>query len=94
MIKHVYLYKFKNRNDAEKVCEKLKTMTAHIDSIHSLEIGIDFTNTEKSYDLIQIAVFKTQEDFKAFTEHPYHDEMRIFLKQYVQSGYKVDYRIC
>ena len=94
MIKHVYLYKFKNRNDAERVCEKLKTMTAHIDSIHSLEIGIDFTKSEKSYDLIQIATFISHDDFKTFTMHPYHEEMRIYLKQYVECGYKVDYVTC
>lgn len=93
MIKHVYLYKFKNRDDAKKVYEKLKTMTDHIESIYELEIGIDFTNSAKSYDLIQIAAFRTMDDFKAFTEHPYHEEMRVFLKPYVDSGYKVDYQI-
>lgn len=93
MIKHVYLYKLKNREDAEMVCEHLKNMTDYIESICGIEIGMDFTNSEKSYDLIQMVSFMTIDDFNAFTAHPYHEEMRVFLKSYVEAGYKVDYQI-
>ncbi len=92
MIKHVYLYKLKDKQTAREVAERLMTMKTNIPSVAAVEVGIDFAGAAASFDLLEMVCCKTEEDFRAFCTDPYHDQIRAYMKTVVQEGYKVDYR--
>lgn len=93
MIKHVYLFKLRDRSAAGAVAERIRTLKDRIASIHALEVGVDFRGTGNSYDLIETCAFLTREDFDAFSADAYHEEIRQYLATVVEASWKVDYEL-
>lgn len=91
MIKHVYLIKLKEPDTIDAVIQKLKTLPEFIPQIYRLELGKDFTRASSSYDIYQCCEFLSEEDFQAFANHPYHDEVRRYLAEVRQNAVKVDF---
>ena len=82
MIKHVYLYKLKDRSQAEEIAAKLMTMKDRIPSVYDVETGIDFIGAGSSFDLMELVVCRNMDDFRAFCTDAYHK---------FTEGYKVDF---
>ena len=91
MIKHVYLYKLKDRSQAEEIAAKLLTMKDHIPSVYDVETGIDFIGAGLSFDLMELVVCRNMDDFRAFCKDAYHDSIRAYMKDKFTEGYKVDF---
>lgn len=91
MVKHVYLFKLKDRKKAEEAAERIRTMKGNVPSITEVEVGIDFRGVKGSYDLIEICIFNTIADFEAFCVDPYHDQIRAYLSTVTEHSCKVDY---
>lgn len=93
MVKHVYLIKLKDRNMSAEVVEKIKTLQGNVPSIRRVEAAVDFRGVKGSYDLIEICEFDTMADFEAFCVDPYHDSIRKYMADVVETSCKVDYVI-
>lgn len=94
MIKHIYLYKLKDKSQAKEIAAMLMTMKAQIPPVFDVEIGTDFVGAASSFDLAETVVCRNMEDFRAFCVHPYHDKIRAYMKDKYTEGYKVDYDDC
>ena len=90
MIRHIYLIKLKDRDNAHEVAERLRTLKDHVSELYELQIGIDFKGADNSYDLVEYCTFKTMEDFRRFGENTYHEGIRQYLKTVQTATAKVD----
>ena len=93
MVVHCYLYKLRDRSDAEKARTALLRMKDHIKEIKEMKVGIDFVGAGNSFDVVQISKFETQEDFVIFGKHPYHAEVREYMNQLTLQSARVDCEI-
>lgn len=90
MIKHVYLIKLKDRAQIPEAMEQLRSLKTHIPEIDHIEVARDFSGAKSALDILQVCEFSTQEKFDIFTNHPYHEKIRQYLKTVTECAYKVD----
>ena len=91
MIKHVVCQKFANKQDAQQAAEMLRALVGVIPSLKSMEVGIDFLGSERSYDLVLIAEFENEEGLHAYDAHPAHGEVRKFIRAHRTGTVSVDF---
>ena len=94
MIVHIVIFKFKEENKAlnlEKVQEKLLQLESSIDCLKSMEVGINFTDSERAFDLSLYSTFETQEDLKAYAIHEEHLKVVTLIKEVTIESKVVDY---
>ena len=91
MIKHIYLYKLRDKSQAGEIAAKLMTMKDHIPSVYDVETGIDFVGAGSSFDLVELVICRDMDDFRAFCTDAYHDSIRAYMKDKFTEGYKVDF---
>ena len=74
MIKHIVMFKLKDKNkeNIEKVVNALKTLEGSIDVLRSAEIGVNFTESERSYDIVLTTEFDNRDALDAYGPHPKH----------------------
>jgi hypothetical protein len=80
MVTHMVLFKFKAVGDAEACLEKLLSMRGRIASMVDLEAGIDFTKSERSFELGLITRHGSRSDLEAYRVDPVHQEAVDFIR--------------
>lgn len=93
MIRHIYLFKLKNKETVEETAKLLMTLKEKIPYIVEMEVGIDFKGAENSFELCELCTFKNREDFERFGSDPYHAEIRKYMDQVRDTGIKIDYEV-
>lgn len=91
MIKHIYLFKLKDKSRLQEAADRIMTLKEKIPYMVDCEVGIDFKGAENSYDLCEICVFRNREDFLRFGDDPYHGEIRTYMDSVRESGIKIDF---
>ena len=56
----------------ESAVSALRALDGKIESLRFIEVGVDFKETERSYDLVPITHFDDQEGLSAYASHPIH----------------------
>jgi len=74
MVKHIVMFKLKNktRENLDTLITALKGMEGKIDSLRSIEVGEDFKESERSYDVVLTTQFEDREGLQSYAEHPVH----------------------
>ena len=93
MVRHIVFMKFPDPSLAQIAKEKLLSMPAHIDELQDIEVGINFSRSERSYDLALVTTFNNKEDLEKYRIHPYHQEIVKWLKANQTKTKVVDYEI-
>ena len=83
--------KFYDKAEAEIVAEKLNDLTKKVPCIVSLETGIDFLHSARSYDLALIVTFNSKEDLDAYRVHPDHKDVQKYIHSVRESAVAVDF---
>ena len=94
MIVHIVMFKFKEENMQENLLKANTTLEAlmgQIDSLKSMEVGIDFSRSERAFDLSLYSTFDTKEGLAEYAVHPAHLEVVDFIKQVTEVSKVVDY---
>lgn len=94
MIVHIVMFKFKEenkQNNIEKAKEMLEALADKIETILSLEVGINFDKSERAFDMSIIVKFETKEDLVAYAPHPEHLKVVEFIKSVTSESKVVDY---
>ncbi|WP_373035988.1 Dabb family protein [Sulfurimonas sp.] len=94
MIVHIVMFKFKDENkDANiaQVTERLNALVDLIPTLKSMEVGIDFNKSERSFDLSLYSTFETKEDLKAYAVHEEHLKVVELIKEVTLESKVVDY---
>ena len=100
MVKHIVTWRLKDSacgNDkatnARLMREKLEALRGQIPGLLHLEVGLDFSATETSADVVLVTEFATREDLTAYQVHPAHKAVGIFVREVVSERRFVDYEI-
>ena len=96
MIVHIVMLKFKEENKASNlkiVEEKLNALVSKIDELKSMEVGIDFDQSERAFDLSLYSKFESKGDLKAYAIHEEHLKVVSLIKEVTSESKVVDYEI-
>jgi len=94
MIVHIVMFKFKDENKAlnmARVQKKLEDLEESIDVLKSMEVGINFNESERAMDMSLYSTFESQRDLKTYQEHPEHQKVVELIKKVTEESRVVDY---
>ncbi|MCJ7765896.1 MAG: Dabb family protein [Thiovulaceae bacterium] len=94
MIVHIVMFKFKEENRSENIAgakAMLETLVEKIAPLLSMEVGVDFSGSERAMELSLISTFETKEGLQEYAVHPAHLEVVAFIKEVTTQSRVVDY---
>lgn len=100
MIKHIVFWKLKESalgNDkaanALLMKEKLEALNGRIDGMLKLEIGLDFSATDSSADVVLYSEFSSREALDEYQDHPEHVAVKGFITAVRSERRLADYEV-
>lgn len=94
MIVHIVMFKFTPEGKAENMARAAAMLDALLDEIVplvSMEVGVDFSASERSMDLVLTSAFETKEGLEVYRTHPAHVAVVEFIKTVTEYSKVVDY---
>ena len=87
------MFKLKDRNkeNIQKIVDTLKTLEGNIDVLRSAEIGINFAESKRSYDIVLTAKFDDRNALNAYETHPNHLPVVETVRSLCSGSVVVDY---
>lgn len=92
MIKHIVLWRLKNKADAASIKQELESMRGKIPGLVSLEVGLNFAEGSP-VDLGVYSEFKDRAALEEYAEHPVHVPVKKFISARVADRWVFDYEI-
>ena len=80
-------------DNAKWIKEDLENLKYKISEIMHLEVGINLTESERSFDLAIYSKFSNIDDLKAYLIHPDHIKIANAISKVRNESYVVDYEI-
>ena len=97
MIRHIVAWRLKDSalgNDkaanARQMKEKLEALRGRIPGLLRLDVGLDFSATENSADVVLVSEFESREALAAYQVHPEHKAVGLFVRAVVSERRLVD----
>ena len=74
MVKHMVLFKLKDNSleNCLKAKEVLLSMEGNVPELRSIEVGVDFLHSERSYDIALTATVDDKDALERYQNDPYH----------------------
>ncbi|MBF0485384.1 MAG: Dabb family protein [Candidatus Omnitrophica bacterium] len=98
MIKHIVLWKLKeNAGGRDKAAnarlmkEKLEALNGKIPGMIKCEVGLDFSQTDSSADVVLYSEFHTREALDDYQDHPDHVAVKTFIMNIREERRIADY---
>ncbi|MDD5158261.1 Dabb family protein [Sulfurimonas sp.] len=94
MIVHIVMFKFRDENknaNLAKVTKKLNALVALIPELKKMEVGLNFTNSDRAFDLSIYSTFETESDMQTYAIHPEHLKVVELVKAVTLESKIVDY---
>lgn len=100
MIKHIVMWRLKESaggNDkagnAALLKEKLEALAGRIPGLLKIEVGLDFSGTPDSPDVVLYSELESREALEGYRSHPEHQAVFPFVKEIASERRVVDYEI-
>ena len=96
MIVHIVMFKFKDENrvlNIAKVQAKLEKLEQKIDELKSMEVGVNFNESERAFDLSLYSTFENEEALKVYALHEEHLKVVELIKSVTLESKVVDYQV-
>lgn len=95
MVKHLVMFKLKDQSKGsiQKAAEIIRDMEGKIPELKYIEVGIDFVNSDRSYDLALITHFEDKAGLEIYRTHPVHVPVLDYLREVTEDVIVVDYEI-
>jgi len=90
------MFKFKEANKASNlkiIEEKLNDLVSKIDELKCMEVGVDFNQSERAFDLSLYSTFNSKEALSAYAVHEEHLKVVSLIKEVTSESKVVDYEI-
>jgi len=93
MIKHIVMFKLadKNEKDIQELERMLLGLKEKVAILESLEVGINYAESERAMDLVLITTFKSKDALEAYRVHPDHQEVVARVKELCSETKVVDF---
>ncbi len=94
MVKHIVFFKLEDNalSHCEEVKNRLLTMKENIEVLKNIEVGINFADEERAYDLALLTDFESEKDLTIYAKHPFHQDIVTYMKSIALSSKVVDYK--
>jgi len=94
MIVHIVMFEFKPQNKEQNITliqERLVALETLVPSLKKMEVGINFNESERAFDLSLYSTFDSKEDLQAYAIHPEHLKVVDLIKEMTLTSKVVDY---
>ncbi|MEE2987297.1 MAG: Dabb family protein [Nitrospinota bacterium] len=93
MVKHIVTFKLEEKTpeNIQKAVEALNGMIGKIEVLRHLEVGVDFTQSPRSYDIVLTTHFDDRQGLKTYMNHPNHLPVVELIKSLCSASVVVDY---
>ncbi|MCX6073223.1 MAG: Dabb family protein [Campylobacterales bacterium] len=94
MVVHIVMFQFKDENKEANLAQvktMLEALPSHIEPLKSMEVGIDISRSERSFDLVLTSTFDDQEGLSVYAVHPEHLAVVNVIKEVTTLSKVVDY---
>ncbi len=91
MVRHIVFFKLKDLNSKEEVKEKLLSLKSHVKVVQNLEVGLNFSEEARAYDISLIVDLKDKDSLTIYANDKYHKEVINFIKTKAIDTKVVDY---
>ncbi|HAQ61293.1 TPA: stress responsive protein [Candidatus Delongbacteria bacterium] len=98
MVKHIVMWKMKKDKgsaqsamNALEIKKKLERLTSTIIEIKDLEVGMNFSNADRAFDVVLYTEFNTKRDFEHYLSHPEHIKVKAFIDSVIEERAIVDF---
>lgn len=92
MVTHMVMFQFEDPLRAAEAVEKLLSMRGKMDSVLEIEAGVDFTRSERSFEVGLITRHRTESDLRSYRLDPIHLEVAAFVKLHASGSAAVDFK--
>ena len=93
MIKHIVLFKMKEKKDIPRAAEALNALKGRIDGMTDLEVGVDFLHSERSFDLALTTMHIDRAALDFYQAHPLHQPVKKLMAEIRESSVACDYEV-
>ena len=90
MIRHIVAWRLKDAalgngkaENARLMKDKLEALRGRIPGLLRLDVGLDFSATENSADVVLVSEFESREALAAYQVHPEHKAVGLFVRAVV-----------
>ena len=94
MVVHTVMFKFKEENkvlNIAKVKSKLEKLEEKIDVLKSMEVGINFNESQRAFDLSIYTTFDSLDNLQIYVVHEEHVRVVSLIKEVTLESKVVDY---
>lgn len=95
MIKHIVMWRLRDDLDkpaaARRLKEKLEGLRGRIPGMHTIEVGIDFSKSADSADVVLYSEFESREALAHYQSHPEHEAVKPYVLEVRSERRVVDY---
>jgi len=93
MVTHVVLFKMKDRSggSAARVVELLLGMKGKIPGLQSVEAGVDYAKTDRSFDVALVTHHDDRAALDAYQVHPVHEAVKKVIAELRDAAVAVDF---
>ncbi len=92
MVKHIVLWRLKNKAGAARVKQELESMRGKIPGLVSLEVGLNFAEGSP-VDLGLYSEFTDRAALNAYADHPVHVPVKQVVGSLVSDRWVLDYEV-
>ncbi len=95
MVKHIVMFKLaeKNSENMERAVNSLRSLEGKIETLKSIEVGSDYLESERSYDIVLTAHFENREGLTIYAGHENHLPVVKIMRSLCSSSVVVDYEV-
>ena len=83
----------KTSENMKRATNSLRSLEGNIETLKSIEIGTDFLESDRSYDIVLIAHFENREGLKIYGNHENHLPVVKIMRSLCSSSVVVDYEL-
>lgn len=96
MVVHIVMFKLKEENkvqNLEIIKGRLLKLVDLVPSLNSMEVGINFTQSPRAFDLSLYSTFDSREALNEYALHPQHLSVVELIKELSIESKVVDYEM-
>ena len=95
MVKHIVMFKLseKTPENMERAVNSLRSLEGNIEVLKSIEIGTDFLESDRSYDIALIAEFESRKGLEIYSGHENHLPVVKIMRSLCLNSTVVDYEV-
>lgn len=92
MIKHIVLWRLRDRANAPAIKSKLEALPAMIPAIRKLEVGVNIIPGDAVADVALYSEFDSLADLETYMNHPEHQNVVAFIRPLASERRVADYQ--